>query len=409
MKRPWGWLCLLAASAAWGQENIQLASFDQVWKTVKERHWDKEKTGAAWEQARERLRPEAERAVTADDVRPVIQKLLGTLGQSHFYVIPGEAYDSLAGGKDGPAEVGWDFRLVDGDVVVTRGKGEVKAGWAIEKIGTDDVRALTAKAKRAAKSEREEQLLVHGLVRNRLRGAAGEKKTVTFGLDGGASKEMEVSLEAPEHPVQFGNLPPFGMEIEARRAGDLGYFRFNVFFDPERLQDELGKAVRGCADCRGFILDLRGNFGGIAALAPAVAGWFVPEQRALGTMMSTMGKLNLTIFPRLEHFDGKLAVLVDSLSISSAEFLAAGLKDMGRARLFGETTQGAALPSIVEKLPNGDRFQFAVADYISAGGEAVEGAGVSPNLTVRMNRMDLLAGRDAAWEAAREWIGSSSN
>jgi carboxyl-terminal processing protease len=164
--------------------------------------------------------------------------------------------------------------------------------------------------------------------------------------------------------------------------------------------------VRGCADCTGFVLDLRGNMGGLVALVPAVAAWFVAEHRTLGTVKSPMAAMKLVVSPRAEAFSGRLAVLVDPLTVSSAEFLAAGLKDIGRARLFGETTQGAALPSSVEMLPDGDRFQFATADYVSAAGAAVEGAGVTPHEAVRLTRNAVLTGHDPALEAALAWLSA---
>jgi carboxyl-terminal processing protease len=117
-----------------------------------------------------------------------------------------------------------------------------------------------------------------------------------------------------------------------------------------------------------------------------------------------VGPLHFVINPRLDTFDGPLAILVDGLSISTSEILAGGLQDLKRARIFGTNTAGAALPSQVEKLPNGDAFQYAVADYVSFGGKRLEGAGVKPDVEVRPDRKMLLAGKDAILEAAVRWI-----
>ena len=93
--------------------------------------------------------------------------------------------------------------------------------------------------------------------------------------------------------------------------------------------------------------------------------------------------MNFAIFPRAEPFRGPLAVLVDGSSASTSEILAGGLKDIHRARIFGTRTAGAALPSVVSRLPNGDGFQYAIANYISQGGEPLEGIGVIPDEEVR--------------------------
>ena len=65
---------------------------------------------------------------------------------------------------------------------------------------------------------------------------------------------------------------------------------------------------------------------------------------------------------------------------------------------------GAALPSVIEKLPNGDGFQYAFANYVSEGGEALEGVGVIPHVEVAPSRDALVAGRDPVLDAAVAWI-----
>ena len=95
---------------------------------------------------------------------------------------------------------------------------------------------------------------------------------------------------------------------------------------------------------------------------------------------------------------------MDGSSASTSEIFAGGLKDLGRARIFGTRSAAAALPSIIEKLPNGDGFQYAIANYVSEGGEALEANGVTPDVEVKLTRKALLAGHDAVVDAAVDWI-----
>ena len=137
-----------------------------------------------------------------------------------------------------------------------------------------------------------------------------------------------------------------------------------------------------------------------------VGGWFIDKNGLqLGTMMMRGTKLNFVLFPRPEPFRGPLAVLVDGCSGSTSEIFAGGLKDIDRARVFGTRTAGAALPSTFEKLPNGDGFQYAIANYISEGGQPLEGIGVTPDEEVKLTRSQLLEGQDPVLAAAIEWIG----
>jgi carboxyl-terminal processing protease len=123
-------------------------------------------------------------------------------------------------------------------------------------------------------------------------------------------------------------------------------------------------------------------------------------------MVMRDNQLNFVVNPRPEVFRGPVAILMDGTSASTSEIFAGGLKDLGRARIFGTRSAAAALPSIIEKLPNGDGFQYAMANYISQGGKALEGNGVIPDEEVKLTREALLAGRDSVVDAAIKWIHS---
>ena len=107
----------------------------------------------------------------------------------------------------------------------------------------------------------------------------------------------------------------------------------------------------------------------------------------------------------MDPFAGPLAILMDGTSGSTSEVFAGGLQAIGRARVFGETSLGAALPSMMDELPNGDVLQHAFADFVvTATGERLEGRGVIPDERISVTRVDLIAGRDPVTEAAIEWI-----
>ncbi len=59
---------------------------------------------------------------------------------------------------------------------------------------------------------------------------------------------------------------------------------------------------------------------------------------------------------------------------------------------------------MIEKLPNGDGFQYAIANYVSEGGKPLEANGVTPDVDVNLTRSALLAGHDSVIDAAVQWI-----
>jgi len=168
------------------------------------------------------------------------------------------------------------------------------------------------------------------------------------------------------------------------------------------------------ADCRGIVLDLRGNPGGIAGLSMGIGGYFVDTIVPLGILKTRGNELRLVTNPRRVSFSGRsvrvydrpLAILVDGESVSTSEIFAAGLQYLRRARVFGDTTSGQALPALMKRLPNDDVLMHVFSDYTLPDGTRLEVRGVIPDQVEGVTRGDLLLGRDAALLAAFAWIRS---
>ena len=111
---------------------------------------------------------------------------------------------------------------------------------------------------------------------------------------------------------------------------------------------------------------------------------------------------------RVEPFAGPVAILVDAMTGSASECFAGGMQSIKRARVFGQTSMGQALPAVFDELPNGDVLIHAYADFVTADGTRLEGRGVVPDVEVPLNREDLLAGKDAAMDRALQWVEESA-
>lgn len=68
-----------------------LETFDFVWKTIEESYHDPAFNGLDWAALREEYRPQAAEANDANALRPILNEMLGRLGESHFGVFPGSA------------------------------------------------------------------------------------------------------------------------------------------------------------------------------------------------------------------------------------------------------------------------------------------------------------------------------
>lgn len=395
------------------EKALDLESFDHVWTTVREKHWDPELGGLDWDALRDTLRPRVENARTRRESREAMSELLRRLKQSHFGILPADVYSDLHR-EGGEGQPGFDLRPAGGEALVVEvipgSPAEslgVRPGWLVRRIEDSEIPALLERVRQELRDERSGDAMLAMMLQYRLSGPIGSVARVRF-LDG-ADRPVDLSVRriAPRgSKAQLGNLPAMYAWIDTRRLdGEIGYIRVSMFLDPSQLMTRYNEAMQSFLDARGVVLDLRGNLGGIGAMAMGMAGWFAEEDGLrLGVMKTREGEVRFALNARATPFTGPVAVLVDGLSASTSEILAGGLQGLGRARVFGSRTAAAALPSMIERLPNGDGFQYAIANYISEGGVTLEGVGVKPDVEIVPDRAQLLEGRDPVLEAALDWI-----
>ena len=409
------------------QRRANLASFDQVWNTVQEKNWDPTLGGLDWKAVRDELRPKVERARSEDEVRVVIQDMLSRLHLTHYGVVPASVYgDVQSAGSAAPAQEsvaqgtsGIDVRVVKGEALVvavdpnsSAQKLGIRPGWRIERINDEDLAPMLRRVASTYQNSTQQQMMLARSVLGRLEGPLDN--TVELVLRDGKDRPVALSVrrEPPQGaPEKFGYMPESFLSIVNKPvAADIGYIGFNYFLDPARLTAAFQQTIAGCGACSGIVIDVRGNPGGIGILAMGLAGYFIDQpDLKLGTLYMRDLPMNFVVNPRGPAFHGPLAILIDGLSASTSEIFASGLQDLKRARIFGSPSAGAALPSMFQRLPNGDGFQFAMAAYKSESGKTLEGSGVKPDVAVPLTRTALLAGNDPALDAAVQWIHEQSS
>jgi carboxyl-terminal processing protease len=405
------------------QRRLNLDSFEYVWKTVRDKHWDPKLGGIDWQAIHDELRPRVESAKTMDEARQVVSSMLGRLHQTHFGIIPADAYSSIGATGDSAepdtGQTGIDLRILSGHAIVTSiapnsaaGDSGVETGWEIVTVGKTSIAPIVSRLVETAPNPYMADMIAVRAVRSKLDGEVGSDVTVGFSdLNGKSfSKRLTRRVESGEL-TRFGFLPPMVVSFDSKKLPQgAEYIHFNLFLKPDPVVTRFGEAIHDCGHCPGVIVDLRGNPGGIGAMAMGMAGFLVSKSdQKLGTMYMRTLPIRFVIFPRPEVYEGPVAVLVDDLSASTAEIFAGGLQDLKRARIFGQRTAGAALPSAIERLPNGDGFQYAMANYISDSGRQLEGNGVIPDTEVQPDRKALSEGRDPVIEAALAWLRTQNS
>jgi carboxyl-terminal processing protease len=397
-------------------------TFDYVFRIVRDTDFDPSFDTAKWDQIGKDLRPKAVAAATPGELRAVLRDMLGRLGLSHFAVIPASP-DSPSDYRSGGSEPGFDVRVIDKQLVVSsvdRDGGAaaagVHAGWVVDRIDGAPVATLLAGIAEATPA-RLAQLEAWRLAVTRLRGTSGSKVEVEF-IDGSGAKAAKTIERHPEQgtPVTVGSLPTMYVRVasalESTPGGKkAGVIAFNVWM--AAVDSQFAIAIDKFRGADGIVVDLRGNPGGLAGMIMGLAGHFTSDRAVLGVMKTKDAtELRFAANPRLvngagarvEPYTGPLAILVDGMTGSASECFTGGLQSLGRARVFGETSMGQALPALFDTLPNGDVFIHAWGDFVTGTGVRIEGRGVVPDEPVALTRRALLAGRDAPMEAALAWI-----
>jgi carboxyl-terminal processing protease len=172
--------------------------------------------------------------------------------------------------------------------------------------------------------------------------------------------------------------------VSARAEGDLAVIEISGF--NQDTAESLEHAVRDLQDSMaggpaGYVIDLRGNPGGLLDQAVDVADLFVGQ----GRLLSTHGRhpdshQYFTARPDDIARGRPLVVLIDSGSASAAEIVAAAIQDQNRGLVVGALSYGKGTVQTVLRLPNRGELTLTWARFHAPSGYALAGRGVTPDV-----------------------------
>jgi hypothetical protein len=194
-------------------------------------------------------------------------------------------------------------------------------------------------------------------------------------------------------------------ELDAKKVGVVRIRSFDpkVLDEPNRdyrkLMDSIFHRIRQDGDTS-LILDLRDNQGG--DFAPV--RYLLSYLNSKPTQFLLDGSESRLIGPAVEHFPGRLVVLINGGSFSATAMLAATLRRDRRAIFVGEETGGNPFvisgdPEEVVLPHSGISCQISTKTYRITEGVNT-GHGLIPEYPVKSETDDWLTGRDRAMETA---------
>lgn len=194
----------------------------------------------------------------------------------------------------------------------------------------------------------------------------------------------------------------------------LAYIRVPSFLSPE-FEERATAYVHEFAGAACIIADVRGNEGGSTpgaltrALMDRPCRWWAESsplnvgllayqaQLGHGTHLWAGSQLlwrSPPSDPDADGYKGRLIILVDRATYSAAEDFVMPFVDNGRATVIGETTGGSTGQPYYHTFDNGMGFAVGTKRAYLPDGGRFEGVGLTPDITVRVRREDLYAGRD---------------
>lgn len=128
-----------------------------------------------------------------------------------------------------------------------------------------------------------------------------------------------------------------------------------------------------------FIIDLRGNTGGIVSEAIKIADYIIPKDKTLMITIDKDQKREETKAKEDNFITGDVVLLINGGSASSTEILAAAIKDNERGKLVGTTTYGKGVMQQIVKLTDGSALKITTDEFITPNGDKIDGVGIEPD------------------------------
>ncbi|MEO0847861.1 MAG: carboxyl-terminal processing protease CtpB [Cyanobacteria bacterium J06648_1] len=200
------------------------------------------------------------------------------------------------------------------------------------------------------------------------------------------SRQNEPKFEVAIARAQI-ELPSVSYTLKQEQDSKVGYIKLDEFSSHAAEQMEKAIADLSQKEASGFILDLRGNPGGLLFSSVEIARMWMEKGAIVSTIDSKGGNEKFSANGRALT-DLPLVVLVDGYSASASEILAGALKENQRAKVVGSRTYGKGTVQSVHSLSDGSGLAVTIARYYPPSGIDINKKGIAPDIQVNLTRED---------------------
>lgn len=199
----------------------------------------------------------------------------------------------------------------------------------------------------------------------RLKGEKGSK--VKLGIYRPGEKEIL------HFTIVRGDIPVKSIDAAYMINDKFGYVKVNKFGETTYPELLVALAKLAQSNCKGMIIDLRGNTGGYMAAAIQMVNEFLPNNKLI---VYTEGRKS----PREDYTSNgtgssqtmPLIVLVDEGSASASEIFAGAIQDNDRGTIIGRRSFGKGLVQQPIEFSDGSAIRLTIARYYTPSGRCIQ-------------------------------------
>jgi len=275
----------------------------------------------------------------------------------HSVYIPAKQFENIEESFRGDFEgIGIEFQVVNDTLTVvspiTGGPSEalgIMSGDRIVKIEGEDCIGITNEE-----------------VRNKLRGEAGTKVSVTI---------IRTGVEKPiEYIITRDKIPIYSVDSHFMYDKEIGYVSVSRF--SETTFDELNEALTDleAQGMKQLVLDLRGNPGGYLNQAVKISDLFIDGDKRIVYTRGRKEEFDEDYFAsRPSDFEKiPLIILINKGSASASEIVSGAVQDWDRGLIAGETSFGKGLVQRQFPLFDNSAIRLTISKYFTPTGRSIQ-------------------------------------
>lgn len=178
-------------------------------------------------------------------------------------------------------------------------------------------------------------------------------------------------------------VPSMSGSIDTKNK-QIGIITFTTF--TETSANELKKTVKKLRKegATRFVLDLRGNPGGVLDQALAIDSMFLKDGQTIVQVKPRQGKSE--VYKAGPEYDNGFkikeptVVLIDGNSASASEITAAALNESAGVKLIGTKSYGKGTVQTVADMGNGSELKMTIAKWLTPDGKWIHHKGLQPTI-----------------------------